>query len=473
MDGNGDVRLDEGTYYVGTDIAYANRIYLNGAVTLILADGKTMTLNDNTMGIYNFSCNLTIYGQSLDAATAGTLRYDGTSCGIYVNNYEQHSGNVSITTTGIQVAQGIYAKVTLRGGTLTISANGTNARAINGKTHSILGGQLTANATGANATGIFASAESGAALTLGWTRPDDRITASSISAPYGGTVAVADGQALADESGNIYTGTLDASVLSGFAAKTTLQPALQLADNADNATQIATLNGIETAAILAGRTLYKDGSWNTLCLPFDISTASGTLSGDNVQAMTLNTETSNLADGTLTLNFTDATGQTIPAGTPFIIKWDNTGVNITNPVFMGVTVSNTTNDATVEGVLTFTGTYAPVSIGSEGDNTKLYLGAANKLYYPTKARTIGTHRAYFQLADGITAGESASSGNAKQIRAFNLNFFDDEATGILTTNFTNSTNSSNEWYSLDGVKLAAKPTAKGLYIHGGKKVVVK
>lgn len=473
VDGNGDVRLDEGTYYVGTDIAYANRIYLNGAVTLILADGKTMTLNDNTMGIYNFSCNLTIYGQSLDAATAGTLRYDGTSCGIYVNNYEQHSGNVSITTTGIQVAQGIYAKVTLRGGTLTISASGTNARAINGKTHSILGGQLTANATGANATGIFASAESGAALTLGWTRPDDRITASSISAPYGGTVAVADGQALADESGNIYTGTLDASVLSGFAAKTTLQPALQLADNADNATQIATLNGIETAAILAGRTLYKDGSWNTLCLPFDISTASGTLSGDNVQAMTLNTETSNLADGTLTLNFTDATGQTIPAGTPFIIKWDNTGVNITNPVFMGVTVSNTTNDATVEGVLTFTGTYAPVSIGSEGDNTKLYLGAANKLYYPTKARTIGTHRAYFQLADGITAGESASSGNAKQICAFNLNFFDDEATGILTTNFTNSTNSSNEWYSLDGVKLAAKPTAKGLYIHGGKKVVVK
>lgn len=470
VDSYGYVRLDAGTYYVGTDIAYANLIRLNGNITLILADRKTMTLNG--WGIAGGASNLTIYGQSLDAATAGTLRYDGTSDGIYhVNNYEQHSGNVSITTTGSSV-RGIGALVTLRGGTLTISANGDYARAISGYTHNILGGHLTATATGDNATGIYASTNSGTAITLGWTNPADRITASSISTG-GGTVAVATGQALTDGSGNIYAGTLDAADRAALAApgSKTLQPCLALADAADNATQIATLNGIETAAILAGRTLYKDGSWNTLCLPFAVTTASGTLSGDNVQAMTLNTATSDLTDGTLTLNFDPAT--TIPAGTPFIIKWDNTGVNITNPVFEDVTVSNATNDATVEGVLTFTGTYAPVTTPADGDNTKLYLGAANKLYYPTKARTIGTHRAYFQLADGITAGEPVSGSNAKQIRAFNLNFFDDEATGILTTNFTNSTNSSNEWYSLDGVKLAAKPTAKGIYIHGGKKVVIK
>ena len=473
--GGGSVRLAAGTYYVGTDITYANRIYLNDNVTLILADGKTMTLNGNTQGIAG-DYNLTIYGQSLDAATAGTLRYDGTSCGIYVNNYEQHSGNVSITTTGIQVAQGIYAKVTLRGGTLTISASGTNARAINGKTHSILGGQLTANATGANATGIFASAESGAAITLGWTRPDDRITASSISTPFGGTVAVKDGQALTDGSGNIYTGTLSASELSGFAAETTLQPCLALADAADNTAAITDHAGQTLAVALSGRTLYKDGSWNTLCLPFDVSTASGTLSGDNVQAMTLNTTTSNFADGTLTLNFDDAT--TIPAGTPFIIKWDESGTDITNPVFEGVTVSNATkHDATVEVVLTFTGTYAPVTIADGGDNTKLYLGSANTLYYPTKAMTIGCHRAYFQLAEGITAGEPVSGSNANQIRAFNLNFGDDEATGIVSAEANSSLStlhsSLSEWYTLDGCKLDGQPTAKGLYIHNGKKVVIK
>ncbi len=29
------------------------------------------------------------------------------------------------------------------------------------------------------------------------------------------------------------------------------------------------------------------------------------------------------------------------------------------------------------------------------------------------------------------------------------------------------------WYDLNGRKLSAKPTAKGLYIHNGKKKVVK
>ena len=221
---------------------------------------------------------------------------------------------------------------------------------------------------------------------------------------------------------------------------------------------------------LVGRTLYKDGSWNTLCLPFDVTTASGTLSGDNVQAMTLDTSSSSLADGTLTLNFTAAT--TIPAGTPFIIKWDNTGDNIKNPVFDGVTVSKATNDATIEGVLTFTGTYAPVAIPAEGDKTKLYLGAANKLYYPNAAMTIGTHRAYFQLASGITAGEPASL-----VRAFALNFGEDDATGIVEleddSSFVTRHSSFETWYTLDGRKLDGKPTQRGIYIYNGKKTSIK
>ena len=244
---------------------------------------------------------------------------------------------------------------------------------------------------------------------------------------------------------------------------------LTLADNSSNdeAIAAAAASGKVYEVTLSDRTLYKDGKWNTLCLPFDISTASGTLSGDNVQAMTLNTTSSNLTGSTLTLNFTAA--ETIPAGTPFIIKWDESGTDIENPVFEGVTVSNATNDATVTDVLTFTGTYAPVSIPAAGDNTKLYLGAANKLYYPTKSMTIGTHRAYFQLADGITAGEPTSL-----VRAFVLNFGDDETTGIISVHDSGfMVNGSNAWYTLDGRRLDGQPTAKGLYIHGGKKVAIK
>ena len=238
---------------------------------------------------------------------------------------------------------------------------------------------------------------------------------------------------------------------------------------------------------LAARTLYKDGSWNTLCLPFAVDlTASGPLSGDNVQAMTLNTSSSNLADGTLTLNFTAATS--IPAGTPFIIKWDQpsddyepydgqnaaTCSDLVSPVFMAVTIDAEKHDATVTNVLTFTGTYAPKDIGEDGDNTMLYLGAANKLYYPTKAMTIGTHRAYFQLLGDLTAGEPVSGSNAQQIRAFNLNFGDDEATGIISVHDSGFTvHGSDGWYTLDGRKLQGEPVQRGIYVNNGRKVVIK
>ena len=212
--------------------------------------------------------------------------------------------------------------------------------------------------------------------------------------------------------------------------------------------------------------------------------------------MTLNTETSNLTGSTLTLNFTAATGQTIPAGTPFIIKWDKLGdyeaydgtnaatcSDLVNPVFMGVTIDAEKHDATVAGVLTFTGTYTPVSIAdADGDNTKLYLGAANTLYYPNAAMTIGTHRAYFQLAEGITAGEPA--GGIEQgddvedgVRAFVLNFGDDEASGITEAEANSSLftlhSSLQDWYTLDGRKLDGVPTARGLYVNNGRKVVIK
>ena len=70
-----------------------------------------------------------------------------------------------------------------------------------------------------------------------------------------------------------------------------------------------------------------------------------------------------------------------------------------------------------------------------------------------------------------------SSSNARQIRAFNLNFGDDESTGITEAEANSSLftlhSSLSEWYTLDGRRLDGVPTAKGLYIHGGKKVVIK
>ena len=156
------------------------------------------------------------------------------------------------------------------------------------------------------------------------------------------------------------------------------------------------------------------------------------------------------------------------------MKWAS-GDNIESPTFTNVTISTTTpTDITPtgsgsDGSVTFKGTFGPHDIGgTDGDNTKLYLGNGNKLYWPSGAKSINSFRAYFQL-NNITAGNPSSSG----VRAFVLNFDGNEQTGITTTNYTNFSNSDNAWYTLDGRKLSGKPTAKGLYINNGKKVVIK
>ena len=265
------------------------------------------------------------------------------------------------------------------------------------------------------------------------------------------------------EPGTSYTVSADVSLTARYKGIN-----ISLANDASNSETLYDYNGkIAQTVTLAGRTLYKDGAWNTLSLPFDVNITVGPLAGDNVEAMTLNNTTSNLEDGTLTLNF-DPVATTIPAGTPFIIRWDNKGTTLTEDdlVFSGAVISNANNNATVNGVITFTGTYAPVTIGSDGDNTKLYLGSGNTLYYPSLAMTIGCQRAYFQLADGITAGDPAT-GNG--IKAFVLNFGDERPTLV---SLPSGREEAGAWYDLSGRKVS-KPTQRGIYINNGKKVVIK
>ena len=265
------------------------------------------------------------------------------------------------------------------------------------------------------------------------------------------------GNALAKNGDGTYTLTM-----TGAAATVTpdvYDPDLVVVTNqgTTNATTITDNNGMTRNVVLQGRTLYKDGKWNTLCLPFDVTIAGSVLDGDNVQAMTLNNSTSALSGSTLTLNFTTATNTTIPAGTPFIIKWDGDGSNnLVNPVFMGVTISNANRDVTsTDGKVSFKGTYAYQAFDSE-DKSILLVGGSN-LYWPQNGASLGACRAYFKLSDGASASE------------FVLNF-GDETTGINAVNGSEF-KVNGEYYNLAGQRVA-NPT-KGLYIVNGKKVVVK
>ena len=236
---------------------------------------------------------------------------------------------------------------------------------------------------------------------------------------------------------------------------------LSLADNASNDKTLHDNTDRKVSNLtLSDRTLYKDGSWNTLCLPFSLTAAEVTAQLAPSELKTLSSTSFNSETGTLTLNFIDATA--IEAGKPYIIKWTS-GSDMTNPSFSNVTIYNDCKEVTTDYV-TFTGFFSPVSLEAN-DKTVLYLGAGNKLYYPSKAMTVNACRAVFVL-NGLTAGETAKA------RAFKLNF-GDESTGITTTNYTNDTNSDGAWYDMQGRRLSGKPSQHGIYIKNGKKVVIK
>ncbi len=239
---------------------------------------------------------------------------------------------------------------------------------------------------------------------------------------------------------------------------------LELANKADNSDNISHYINKVAKVVLKDRTFVKNDNWSTLCLPFGLTSFANTpLQGATV--MKFKTETSGFSNGTLTLDFAKVTA--IEAGKPYIVKWTN-GQDVADPTFVDVKVVNADAMAITSnspGDVSFVGSYDPVSIGSTGDNTKLYMGAGNNLYWPNGAMTIGSCRAYFQLNNGIKAGDAAS------VRSIVMNF-DDETTGITT--IAHETDSPKEgWFSLNGMKLYKQPTTKGLYILNGRKVVVK
>ena len=265
-------------------------------------------------------------------------------------------------------------------------------------------------------------------------------------------------------------------------------------DNADNdgfislmAARNAALTAVSRTPALStavdvtlnGRTLLKNDSWNTLCLPFSMTSteiAASPLADAIIKELDNSTTGTSLStDGTLTLKFTTATA--IEAGKPYIVKWTTTGDNITDPVFSGFTIDNsaeaqanmtvTSNDEKVK----FVGQWSPFSIGDtstgtyDGDiNEILYVASGNKIGYSASApRTLKSFRAHFWVQpNGTSAGA----------RTINLDFGDGETTSITLVN-ADRENDASGIYTLDGRKLSDVPTQKGVYIVNGKKIVVK
>ena len=301
------------------------------------------------------------------------------------------------------------------------------------------------------------------------------------------------GDALQQDADGSYLADLTGSSLF---APTYLLPTLELGtllidNDADNSTAIAALDSVTLDVQLLGRTLYKDGSWNTLSLPFSLTEEQ--LAESPLAGCTLATLSDvAFAGGILTLTFNDTTA--ISADRSYLIRWESAADDITDPVFYDVTISRA-NPAAIKFWLAkevkaigFKGTYSRIDFDDE-DRTILFLGADNKLYYPDgSAQTyIGACRAYFDLY-GLTANELRRNAQSYVLK-FN------ESTGINTLTRSNSVDA---WYDLSGRRVqrtTAQSDAfetqwrknnvtkyqsnkvpslpKGIYISNGKKVVIK
>lgn len=231
--------IGEGWYVVTGTVTYTGTVTLTGNVTIILADGCQMNIGSSNSRINGYGIlgyiikksnyyNLTIYGQSagtgsLNVYTTGKSHYCISGKDIIING-----GNITADADGNN-SEAIRAKdsgsVTINGGTVNaataILSESRNIN-INGGIVNASGGIIAVNEVVikggiVNANGDTYGISAGYGIDLSWTRPTDRIYASSYQAGKG-TVTIASGKPFIDEDGNLHTasalGTINGKTLN-------------------------------------------------------------------------------------------------------------------------------------------------------------------------------------------------------------------------------------------------------------------
>lgn len=414
-------------YYPGIHIAAGKTLRIKGYGSL--------TANSNGAGAgigsgwYIPACgNIVIEGGTIIATggdnAAGIGGGNGGSCG----NISISGGN--ITATGGMSAAGIGAgcdgpcgNISITGGTV-IATGGSNAAAIGGGNNSGTCGTITITD---GVTSLTAIKDNLAPNSIG----DGEISGTCSKVTIGGIV----------------TGNITASPYTYHGEVTT---SLSLNDSEDNSSTLATNEGKKFNLTLK-RTLNA-GGWNTFCAPFSTAKPSGwtlkKLTGSSFDSST----------GKLTLDFRDAVS--IEAGRAYLVK---VTANVVNPTFEGVTIANVTT-TTETTYADFVPVMNPTPL-TANDKTVLFVTGGNKLTYPSAAGNINGFRAYFQLK-----GDAVSNASAFAMS------FDDVSTGITEIDDLQAHDvrfDTDGIYTLDGRRIEGQPTAKGIYIQNGRKVIIK
>lgn len=221
-----------------------------------------------------------------------------------------------------------------------------------------------------------------------------------------------------------------------------------LSESWDNSYAISAKSG-KSVDVTLGRT-FGAGIWNTLCLPFDVTTASVKTAFGQTEDPQLRVFSS-VVDNSM--KFTAPSG-TVTAGTPFLLNLSTAPTSAIT--FAGVTINNTATTTVTHEGYSFTGVYSPTIIAA----TDWFLKSNGHLVRPdisagdseTK-RTLAGLRAYF------TIPASLLSSGARPLISIDS---DGTATNISLSPTTYHL-SPTKYYTLDGHQ-TDYPTAKGIYI---------
>lgn len=212
------------------------------------------------------------------------------------------------------------------------------------------------------------------------------------------------------------------------------------------------------------RTLLPNG-WNTFCAPFAIANPASVF-GEGVKVKELTD--AEIEGGTLTLTFGNpASG--IEACKPYLIKLSGeSSVNLAadgKEFTLASSQNYNPSPKTISGIVTFQPVLVPTPL-TNGDKDVLFVTGGDKLTYPNKTGNINAFRAYFLLNPAGPGG-----GGVREYRMC----FEDEETGIrsIENGQLIIDNENDAWYDLSGRKMVNGKLPKGIYIHNGRKEVMK
>jgi len=492
--------MTAGVYAVNEDVTFTSRITISGDVTLALGEGKTLTA---TKGIELSQGNiltiegpgaLTIsgcddYKSGIGAAQVGTLVINGGT----------------INATGGYGAAGIGGdRNNTDGGTITINGGIVNAKGgdygagIGGGYNYwesgvcgvcgdvvINGGQVTAMA-GKNAQGIglgqvYGSMQSTyyrGTLTLNWTSPNDFVYSSNFNKVKKDctleSITIADGKQfiIAGTETTVDNTTADlASVLSG---KTiwgyNYNGSIALADND---TYIRGGDLPVTSATYT-KTTDRVDQYHSWLVPFDHTITADDLEKFsfykiNMIANAPNPQT-NATDQIWVFLKQIGENDVLHASMPYVYKpkvavtdyvftADN---NLLKPMKTGVIAKT----ETMEDIYNFYATYAPTTATAQDPFYYVNIDGGISLGNDGTV-SVGAFRWIIRVE---------SKFGSTPAYARKMTFFDGEETTSLSEELRVKSEefaTAAGWYDLQGRKLDGKPTAKGIYVNNGRKVVIK